>query len=89
MYNIVLTLSNIMLTLSTAIPQNKNQIFYFDNWFTSYPLVCELAKRKIYCLETVQTNRLRGCNLLQDKELKHNGRDFFDKKESTNKKTTI
>ena len=81
--------SNIVLTLSTVIPQNKNYLLYFDNWFTSYPLVCELAKRKIYCLGTVRTNRLRGCNLLQDKELKRNGRGSFDEKESKNGRTTI
>ena len=73
-------LLNIVLTLSAVIPQNKNLLLYFDNWFTSYPRVCELVKCKIYCLGTVRTNHLRGCNLLQDKELKHNGRGSFNKK---------
>ena len=73
--------SNIVLRLAQNIPSNKNYLLYFDNWFTSIPLVCELANRKIYCLGTVRANRLKGCPILSDKDLKSKGRGAYDQKE--------
>ena len=81
--------SNIVLRLAETIPSNKNHILVFDNWFNSVQLQCELAKRAIYCLGTVRTNRLQGCNLLSDKELKKKGRGAYHEKECVIGTTTL
>jgi len=81
--------SNIVLKLASKIPTNQNFLLYYDNWFTSFPLVCELAKDKIYSLGTVRLNRLKNCNLLSDKELKREGRGAYDEKECVVEHTTL
>ena len=81
--------SNIVLRLSQVIPEHKNHILYFDNWFTSLPLVNELSKIKIYCLGTVRANRLHGCTLVPDKELMKRGRGAYEEKEGVMDNTTV
>ena len=56
-------------------------MLYFDNWFTSYPLLHGLSQCGIYCLGTVRSNRLPGCNLLPDKQLRGQGRGAHEEKE--------
>ena len=74
--------SNIVLKLASKIPSNMNYLVYYDNWLTTFPLVCELAKDKIYSLgTTIKLNRLEKCNLLYEKELKRKGRGAYDEKE--------
>ena len=73
--------SNSVLRLAKIIPINKNHLLYFDNWFTSLPLLYYLAKLKIFCLGTVRVNRLQGCDLPSDKEMKEKGRGSFVEKE--------
>ena len=63
--------SNIVVRLSKIIPADKNQLLFFDNWFTSVPLICHLAKSKVLCLGTIRSNRLRGCTLPSDKDMKN------------------
>ena len=38
--------SNAVLHLAQTIPSNKNHIIFFDNWFTSLPLLEHLASRE-------------------------------------------
>ena len=73
--------SNIVIMLSEVVPSNRNHLLYCDNWFTSLQLQLELRKRGIFCLGTVRSNRLRGCKLLTDKELKAKRRESYDEKE--------
>ena len=75
--------SNIVVRLSKIIPVDKNQLLFFDNWFTSVPLICHLAKSKVLCLGTVRSNRLRGCTLPSDKDMKKLGRGAYLEKECT------
>lgn len=42
---------------------------YFDNFYTSVPLVAHLARQGIYSLGTVQYNRLVNCKLTDKKTL--------------------
>jgi len=71
--------SNIVLRLAKIIPTDKHYLLYFDNWFTSLPLVSHLAKSKIFCLGTVRSNRLPGCDLPSDKDMKKNGKGTHKK----------
>ena len=66
--------SNIVLRLAQTIPVNMSHLLFFDNWFSSLPLVVVLEKKGIHALGTVRQNRLKGCNLIDDKSLKKFGR---------------
>ena len=43
--------SNIVLQLAKTDPDDMNHLLYFDNWFTSVPLVNHLAKKKFTVLQ--------------------------------------
>uniref|UniRef100_A0A3B3S9X6 PiggyBac transposable element-derived protein domain-containing protein n=1 Tax=Paramormyrops kingsleyae TaxID=1676925 RepID=A0A3B3S9X6_9TELE len=75
--------SNIVLRVASIIPSYQNFKLYHDNWFTSIGLEVEMAKRGIHCLGTVRTNRLKGCPLKTDKEMKKMGRGSFEEKVAT------
>ena len=70
--------SNIVLHLAESIPAFKNHKLYFDNWFTSLPLISHLASRGIWCTGTVQARRLPCLKFKSDKELQARGRGSSD-----------
>lgn len=58
------TVGNVVIKLARAIPRRMNHIVYFDNFYTSLPLMYYMAKQGIWCLGTVQRNRLgKSCKL--------------------------
>ncbi|CAK1550185.1 unnamed protein product [Leptosia nina] len=57
---------NTVERLMRTVPRRANHIIYFDNYYTSVPLVTYLAKERIYSLGTVQSNRIPN-NKLPDK----------------------
>ncbi|KAG0439021.1 hypothetical protein HPB47_016780, partial [Ixodes persulcatus] len=56
------------------VPHHVKHKVYFDNYFTSPKLQVTLAKAGILSLGAVRENRLRGCQLKSEKELKKKGR---------------
>ncbi|XP_064078497.1 piggyBac transposable element-derived protein 3-like [Macrobrachium nipponense] len=70
--------SNIVLHLAETIQSNRNHHLYFDNWFTSVPLIKHLAERGIWCCGTVRPCRLPGLKLVLDTVLKKKGRGTFE-----------
>lgn len=54
---------NTVVRLARLVTRNVNHIIYFDNFYTSVPLVIYLAKEGIFSLGTVRVNRLRNCKL--------------------------
>lgn len=60
---------NVVIRLARGVPRHINHIIYFDNFYTSVPLVTHLAKQGIYSLGTVQSNRLVNCKLPDKKSL--------------------
>lgn len=48
--------SNIVIRLSQTIPDFAHHILYFDNFYTSLPLLVYLRARGIYSLGTVRGN---------------------------------
>lgn len=52
------TVGNVVIKLARAIPRRMNHIVYFDNFYTSLPLMYYMAKQGIWCLGIVQRNRL-------------------------------
>lgn len=62
--------SNTVIRLLRPVPRNVNHIIYFDNFYTSLSLFHYLFKESIYCLGTVQKNRLgKTCKLPDKKDL--------------------
>lgn len=59
--------SNIVVRLSREVPQYKNYKIYFDNFYTSVPVMDYLHSRGILSLGTVRTNRLPNCKLNDSK----------------------
>ncbi|XP_047144588.1 piggyBac transposable element-derived protein 1-like [Hydra vulgaris] len=65
---------NIVLILLQNIPRKRWHKLYFDNWYTSLPLVKLLHTQGNTCLETVRSNRLLNCKMSSDKDMKKDGR---------------
>lgn len=61
--------NNVVLRLTRVIPRMENHIVFFDNFYTSLPLVYYLSKQGIHCVGTVQQNRLPNCRLPDKKAL--------------------
>lgn len=77
----------VVIELSKSIPDKALCVLYFDNWFTSLELVSYLRKEfGILSLGTIQQNRLRGCNILPDKQLLKKGRGHYFTKYDNKKK---
>ncbi|KAH8026442.1 hypothetical protein HPB51_020426 [Rhipicephalus microplus] len=75
--------SNVVLELSGSIPENKNYLLFFDNWFTSIELLVSLHQRGIPALGTARANRISGCRLPSDAEMKKDGRGSHVEREAT------
>ncbi|XP_048859480.1 piggyBac transposable element-derived protein 3-like [Brienomyrus brachyistius] len=80
---------NVVLRLAQPIPTQQNYKMFFDNWFTSVPLILTLAQQGIHCTGTVRSNRLPGVNLMCDAELKRTGRGSFEQKTAKVGETTL
>ena len=70
--------SNIVLHLAETIPNHRNHLLYYDNWFTSIPLVNHLAGRGIWSCGTVRACRLPGLKLTSDSDMKKKGRGAYE-----------
>ena len=58
--------ANLVFRLVSVVKPNVNHIVCFDNWFTSLPLVVESAKRSIFTLGTIRSNRASGSSFSTD-----------------------
>nr|XP_039255170.1 piggyBac transposable element-derived protein 3-like [Styela clava] len=74
--------ASVVLRLVDTIPKQKNYKICFDNYFTGIPLIRELKSRGIHSLGVVKSNRLMGCELKSEKDLKKKGRGAIDYKVS-------
>lgn len=80
---------NVVLRLAQPIPKQHNHKVFFDNWFTSVPLMLTLAQQGIHSTGTVRSNRLPGVNSMCDAELKRTGRGSFEQKTAMVGETTL
>ena len=62
------------------VKPDVNPIVSFDNWFTSLPLVVELAKRSIFTLGTIRSNRASRCSFSINVDMRKRGRGAFVEK---------
>ncbi|KAK2709630.1 hypothetical protein QYM36_013336 [Artemia franciscana] len=59
----------VMRLLGSLAPEVGHKIF-FNNWFSSVDLVVHLKGIRYDCVGTIRQNRLSGCELMEEKELK-------------------
>ena len=60
--------------MSEGIPKHQNFKLCFDNWFCTLPLCLELKSLGILTTATIRDNRIAGCLLKCEKDLKKDGR---------------
>lgn len=58
--------ANVVVRLSQTIPNFINHIVYFDNFYTTLPLLVYLRSRGIYSLGTIRSARIPNCKLPKD-----------------------
>lgn len=61
--------ADVVLKLSSTLPDHKNYNIYADNFFSSIPLLETLQNNGIHYLGTIRPNRLCNCNLESDADL--------------------
>lgn len=71
---------DLVIRLCDTLPRDKNFKVFFDNFFTSLPLLKQLRKEGILSLGTIRPNRLHGAQKLleTEKSLKTKGRGSYD-----------
>ncbi|CAF4889774.1 unnamed protein product [Pieris macdunnoughi] len=77
------TSSNVVVRLARTIAHNMDYRLFFDNWYTSLPLLVYLTKQGILPLGTIKANRVPGHKVPVEKELKKKGRGATVEKIST------
>ncbi|XP_049310850.1 piggyBac transposable element-derived protein 3-like [Bactrocera dorsalis] len=75
--------SNVVVRLSRMIPRQQNHRIYFDNYFTSLPLLEYLAKEGILALGTIRRNRIPDCKLSTEKAIVKKDRGYSEEYVST------
>eukprot|EP00795_Rhopilema_esculentum_P003262 gene3262-1589_t len=76
--------AQVVARLCKDLPSNRNHRLLFDNWFTTLDLLIYLKKIGILACGTVRSNRLQGCPLQSNKEMKKAGRGSMDYKSDMN-----
>ena len=87
----LLMAGNVVRRLCDTLPHNMNHKIYFDNYFSSLPLLQHLTKKKIWVVATVRKDRMKGAqhHLQSEKELKRNGRGSSDSVVEANSGITV
>lgn len=66
--------ANVVVRLCRIIPPAKNFKVYFDNYYSTVPLVVHLARRGIFSLGTVRKNRVPNSKIPSDSDMKKKAR---------------
>ena len=70
--------SRVVLDMISAVEDPKSHCLFFDNFFTSRPLLSELRSKGMRATGTVRENRMEKCPLKTHKELVKEGRGAYD-----------
>ncbi len=68
---------DVVRKLCETLPKNENHRIFFDNWFSTIELCLELKANGFLSTCTFQSNRLQGCPLQTEKDLKKEGRGDY------------
>ena len=83
------TAKGIVMKLCENVPKSCNYKVFFDNWFSTLDLCLELKANGILTAATIRENRLAGCTLKAEKELKKEGRGSFTYQTDQNTALTV
>ncbi|XP_065356131.1 uncharacterized protein LOC135950521 [Calliphora vicina] len=62
--------ANVVVRLSQTVNTFVNHIIYFDNFYTTVPLLVYLRAKGIHSLGTLRVNRIPNCKLPSDNKIK-------------------
>ena len=65
---------SIVMRFVEKLPERENFKVYFDNFFTSIPLLIELKEKGFHALGVLKTNRMSGAILKSKGDMKRQGR---------------
>ena len=83
-------MNNIVHSLCTTLPRVPNIKLFIDNYYTNFKLICHL--KEVFAIQTtgtIRSNRLHGCPLKSEKDLRQEGRGSFDQFVDLNSNTTV
>ena len=69
---------SIVMGLVENLPERENFKVYFDNFFTSIPLLIQLKEKGFYALGVLKTNRMSGAIFKSKGDIKCQGRGAMD-----------
>ena len=69
---------SIVMRLVENLPERENFKVYFDNFFTSIPLLIQLKEKGFHALGVLKTNRMSGAILKSKGDMKRQGRGAMD-----------
>ena len=58
---------NIVVRLPRGVPRFKNYVVYFDNFYTTIPLLVYLRSQGIRLVGIIRRNRIKNCKLPDEK----------------------
>lgn len=65
---------NVVVRLLRDVPKHIHHRVYFDNYYTSLPLIYHLEKNGIHCVGTARRNRIPKCPLPSEADIKKDKR---------------
>ncbi|KAJ8259928.1 hypothetical protein GJAV_G00175100 [Gymnothorax javanicus] len=72
--------AGVVYRLASTLPRGKSHKVFADKYFTSLPLIQKLRQQGIHYVGTVRANRIKNCKLMEEKDLKKQGRGTCDYK---------
>lgn len=66
--------SNVVVRFSRIIPESKNHRVFFNNYYTTIPLLAFMAKKGIHTLGIVRRNILTNCQFISEKIMNNKAR---------------
>ena len=76
--SIGLSSGDIVLRMCLSLPKHQNYKVFFDNYFTHLVVLPRLKEWGMFAVGTLRQNRIKGCTLKTENELKKEGRGSFD-----------
>ena len=76
--------SHVFAKLSKHIYNEGGHKLYFDNWFTTLPLLHFLKSKQVCAVDAIRANRLTDCPLASNKDLERQGRGALDYRVDSN-----
>ena len=74
----------VVAKLCKHLPDNKHHKLFFDNWFTTLPLLQFLKSKGIHAVGTIRANRMKNCPVMASKDLEKSGRGALDYRTDSN-----